>query len=242
MKILGFEVSSCMSGELVEDGLAPVPGVRWRTCPAKLNTGMCEMKTLGFEISCCIFVVLVQDGLAPMRGVAWWTVALKLKNGDGWDEIFASQVLLCIKTLVQDAPSQMRSATWRAVAAKFNTGMCEMKILGFEALCCMLGALVHDNFFLFCHDRLSTAVFILCSIFWYFLFASQHTPGPLCLISCARFFLKIGVKSPFHFVSCLFPYASALQVFTRCFRPKTDGYSLRSLPKGYISVQRKGSP
>ena len=49
MKILGFEVSSCMSGALVEDGLAPVPGVRWRTCLAKLNTGMCEMKTLGLR-------------------------------------------------------------------------------------------------------------------------------------------------------------------------------------------------
>ena len=114
----------------------------------KVKYGNVWDENLRFEVSWGHLVMSVQDGLAPMRGVAWWTVALKLKNGDGWDEIFASQVLLCIKTLVQDAPSQMRSATWRAVAAKFNTGMCEMKILGFEALCCMLGALVHDNFFI----------------------------------------------------------------------------------------------
>ena len=47
MKILGSEVLWCIFGELVQDGLAPICGVRWRTCAAKFKTGMCEMNILG---------------------------------------------------------------------------------------------------------------------------------------------------------------------------------------------------
>ena len=69
---------------LVQDGSAPMRGVKWRTCQAKFKTEMCEMKILGSEVSCffeCIFVMLVQDGLAPMRGERWRTCPALFKRG-----------------------------------------------------------------------------------------------------------------------------------------------------------------
>ena len=59
---------------LVQDGSAPMRGVRWRTCPALFKTGMCEMKILGSEVSWCIFVMLVQDGLAPIFNIICFTI------------------------------------------------------------------------------------------------------------------------------------------------------------------------
>ena len=35
---------------LVQDGLAHMWGIIWRSVPAKIKTGMCEMKTLGSEV------------------------------------------------------------------------------------------------------------------------------------------------------------------------------------------------
>ena len=35
---------------LVQDGLAHIWGIIWRSVPAKFKTGMCEMKILGSEV------------------------------------------------------------------------------------------------------------------------------------------------------------------------------------------------
>ena len=37
-------------GILVQDGLAHIWGIIWRSVPAKFKTGMCEMKILGSEV------------------------------------------------------------------------------------------------------------------------------------------------------------------------------------------------
>ena len=37
-------------GTLVQDGLAHMWGIIWRSVPAKFKTGMCEMKILGSEV------------------------------------------------------------------------------------------------------------------------------------------------------------------------------------------------
>ena len=37
-------------GTLVQDGLAHMWGIIWRSAPAKFKTGMCEMKILGSEV------------------------------------------------------------------------------------------------------------------------------------------------------------------------------------------------
>ena len=36
-------------GTLVQDGLAHMWGIIWRSAPAKFKTGMCEMKILGLR-------------------------------------------------------------------------------------------------------------------------------------------------------------------------------------------------
>ena len=80
---------------LVQDGSAPMRGVRWRTCPALFKTGMCEMKILGSEVSCffqCIFVMLVQDKSAPMRSVKWRTCQAKFKTEMCEMKILGSEV------------------------------------------------------------------------------------------------------------------------------------------------------
>ena len=63
---------------LVQDGSAPMRGVKWRTCQAKFKTELCEMTILGSEVSCfffeCIFVMLVQDGLAPIFNIICFTI------------------------------------------------------------------------------------------------------------------------------------------------------------------------
>ena len=62
MKILGSEVSWCIFVMLVQDGSAPMRAVRWRTCPAKFKTGMCEMKILGSEVSCFFYMYFCDVG------------------------------------------------------------------------------------------------------------------------------------------------------------------------------------
>ena len=41
-------------GTLVQDGLAHMWGIIWRSVPAKFKTGMCEMKILGSEVLWCV--------------------------------------------------------------------------------------------------------------------------------------------------------------------------------------------
>ena len=41
-------------GTLVQDGLAHMWGIIWRSAPAKFKTGMCEMKILGSEVLWCV--------------------------------------------------------------------------------------------------------------------------------------------------------------------------------------------
>ena len=93
MKILGSEVLWCIFGAFVQDGLAPMRGVTWRTCPAKFKTGMCEMKILGSEVLWCIIGALVQDRLAPMRSVRWRTCLAKFKTGMCEMKILGSEMV-----------------------------------------------------------------------------------------------------------------------------------------------------
>ena len=79
LRVWGFVFFfECIFVMLVQDGLAPMRGVKWRTCQAKFKTEMCEMKILGSEVSCfffeCIFVMLVQDGLAPIFNIICFTI------------------------------------------------------------------------------------------------------------------------------------------------------------------------
>ena len=96
LRVWGFVFFfKCIFVMLVQDGSAPMRGVRWRTCPALFKTGMCEMKILGSEVSCffkCIFVMLVQDGSAPMRGVKWRTCQAKFKTEMCEMKILGSEV------------------------------------------------------------------------------------------------------------------------------------------------------
>ena len=41
-------------GTLVQQGLAHMWGIIWRSAPAKFKTGMCEMKILGSEVLWCV--------------------------------------------------------------------------------------------------------------------------------------------------------------------------------------------
>ena len=41
-------------GALVQDGLAHMWGIIWRSAPGKFKTGMCEMKILGSEVLWCV--------------------------------------------------------------------------------------------------------------------------------------------------------------------------------------------
>ena len=41
-------------GTLVQQGLAHMWGIIWRSVPAKFKTGMCEMKILGSEVLWCV--------------------------------------------------------------------------------------------------------------------------------------------------------------------------------------------
>ena len=58
---------------LVQDGLAPMRGERWRTCPALFKTGMCEMKILGSEVSCFFYMYFCDVGFR----MGWHQCAVK---------------------------------------------------------------------------------------------------------------------------------------------------------------------
>ena len=74
---------------LVQDGSAPMRGVRWRTCPALFKTGMCEMKILGSEVSCLFLMYFCDVGSGWVGTNAWCkmeNLSGKVQNGDVWDE------------------------------------------------------------------------------------------------------------------------------------------------------------
>ena len=78
-------------GTLVQDGLAHVWGIIWRSAPAKFETGMCEMKILGGFVVC--LGTLVQDGLPHMWGIIWRSAPAKFKTGMCEMKILGSEVL-----------------------------------------------------------------------------------------------------------------------------------------------------
>ena len=64
----------------LQDGLAHMRGVIWRTAPAKFKTGMCEMKILGSEVLWCVIATLVRVGTCVVSSVP--SCSGKVQNRD----------------------------------------------------------------------------------------------------------------------------------------------------------------
>ena len=69
-------------GTLVQDGLAHMWGIIWRSAPAKFKTGMCEMKILGLRF--CGVSWDIGSRLAHMRGIVWRAAPESWDIGSGW--------------------------------------------------------------------------------------------------------------------------------------------------------------
>ena len=81
-------------GTLVQDGLAHMWGIIWRSAPAKFKTGMCEMKILGSEVLWCVLGHWFKVGTHVGYNMGF--APAKFKTGMCEMKILGSEVLWCV--------------------------------------------------------------------------------------------------------------------------------------------------